>query len=232
MVSMFKPLLTAGLFVAGMSLASAAVMPMTYDFEDGDTNGWGVNSRRNKPTVVTDGSNKYLELKSTLITSSTSKNGKRLIAHKHFDNVDLSAYTNISGKIMVDPSTDKNIHFRVGFGNEDFDGYYAVTPVIVPKDGNWYDFSFDISEDNFAFGGWNDDPGATFAEVLAKLSEIRIFHHVIGGYNGGESLNAQVGVDDITLSASVSNVPVPAAAWLMLSGLIGLGGVSARKRNA
>ena len=56
------------------------------------------------------------------------------------------------------------------------------------------------------------------------------FSQAIGPINGVDLLAGEVLIDDVYLG--VQAVPVPAAAWLFGSALLGLGGLARKKRAA
>ncbi len=238
MINVVKPLLIPGLIMLGMSTASAAmVMPMTSDFENGTDNmGW-TNATDAPPVVITGDTNNYLQIQSFFNASSKASTGNKRITFYNQDDDengyvskwsgDYSSIESIAGKVMNDASSDGDLYLRLGLKGTS--GYwYSNAAVVVPNDGDWYDFSFSLSDDFTDQAG----SGSAFSEELLAIESIRLTHNQAGGFWGGESMTATVGFDDIAAVGSVSNVPLPAAAWFMLSGLAGLGGVSFRSRKA
>lgn len=85
----------------------------------------------------------------------------------------------------------------------------------------------DVSLTNNFESGIGGSVGAGYAELM--LADMVTGWYTI--YVGGGD-HAQIGgLYDVSISANVSAVPVPAAAWLFASGLLGLIGVARKKRN-
>lgn len=83
--------------------------------------------------------------------------------------------------------------------------------------GSWVSYSISLNESGWFKGG----VAATQADmmtVLASLDTLRIRGEYISGSDTGR-------LDNVSLTA----VPVPAAAWLFASGLIGLSGLARRR---
>jgi len=87
------------------------------------------------------------------------------------------------------------------------------------------------------FGGYNPNLGntftiATFDDGVADISDLTgIFSNIVwSGFNPGVSFTASYFNHSIVLNATTAPVPVPAAAWLFGTGLLGLFGSKRRKR--
>ncbi len=88
-----------------------------------------------------------------------------------------------------------------------------------------------------SFGAYNPNLGntftiATFDDGVADLSDLTgIFSNIVwSGFNPGVSFTASYFDHSIVLNATTAPVPVPAAAWLFGTGLLGLLGSARRKR--
>jgi hypothetical protein len=100
--------------------------------------------------------------------------------------------------------------------------FYASDATTILVGTGWNDISATLSEADFVVLGGVGNP-----DFSTSGSPIR-FGYVTrnGGSNTGRTLQSVGGVDNW----SVSVVPVPAAAWLFGSGLIGLIGIARRKK--
>ena len=112
---------------------------------------------------------------------------------------------------------------RFRYQNATFNGWhYSLTDTIVNDTWNSYSVTFDTTWTNAEaeLNGWvQESLSPDFATLWDDVygSEVRIL--------GNNQLNMVAGIDNY--SASV--VPVPAAVWLMLSGLVGLVAVARKK---
>jgi len=242
-----KPIAIAGVLVAGMSSASAELVVPGFmnDFEAGDSSGWTIAERpqvgdgATRPEVKNElNGNKYLEYTSTGSRNS-SANRRVAFYNKTTWAGDYSDIDAITGRVFATSPTEDFIYLRLGFhGNDDL-YYSSKDPFQVATDGEWNDFSFSLKSSDYYVQGpgqWDAWKGSTFVaseegSFQAAISNIHEFKFVSNKaypqWGSVDAIAATVGVDDIT--ANVSAVPVPGAAWLMVSGLLGLAGMSSRK---
>ncbi len=264
-------LVITGVFVAGISTASAALIApgMIDDFQDGTTSGWINGARiisKNPPKVKQNGDNYYLEVKSF---GAKEANSRMAVFSENYnwslnppplnpDYIPLNGdtpglgpneskwagdYSNIArieGRAMATSDTEDQLHLRLGISNwfsyfydpsgEQGAFYFSKSAVEIATDGEWHDFSFDISATNFKIN--EDEFGANrpFADVIKDVSGIRFLSHKEGGFFAADQIKATLALDDIT-AIGTSTVPLPGAAWLMISGLLSLGGLSSYKRR-
>ena len=86
--------------------------------------------------------------------------------------------------------------------------------------------SLEVRRNNFE-SGIGGSVGAGYAELMLAYMVTGWYTIYVGGGD-----HAQIGgLYDVSISANVSAVPVPAAAWLFASGLLGLIGVARKKRS-
>ncbi len=249
MKTIFAPLSVLAL---ALTSASALALPMT-DFEDGTLSGWHKGSAAAIPMEVgteADG-NKYLRYISN--GPDAPEHDKRvtfMAGNDYRGNYNAMGAKTIRTRMKNNGPVE--LSMQAAFGNTlaGLRTRYSTEAVIVPADGEWYDVVFDLESNLHMVGiGGHGKSSAAFsaAEVLGNISSLRFLHGVLGevylarrgpfdGYNAGEEVVADLWVDDIEVSTlaadyvspDVSAVPLPAAAWLFLSGITGL--VVSRKR--
>ena len=117
----FSTALLAAVFAAVLTLNAGAqpVAGFTVDFEDGDTQGFGVGGAGQQPTVVDDGSgNQVLQ---NISVGGAGPNSAQLIQNETdaFTGDFLSAgITGISASVRVDPTSDGPLFLRLSFTND------------------------------------------------------------------------------------------------------------------
>ncbi len=116
-----------------------------------------------------------------------------------------------NGGVNVSENSISMTGFNVGFGSVAFNGYH-----FFDTNGTIDDFtSVTVTSQNII---GQDRINFSADDIWINMSGLSLY-----GSNGFLDL-------DFTTSASVSTVPVPAAAWLFGSGLLGLAGLARRKK--
>lgn len=256
----FAPLAMAGVFIAGISTASAGLITpgMMDDFQDGKTAGWTNGARvltEHPSHVENDGGNYYLSTEA-LGTPGKGKpphNRRMTVFNASYDwsnetEPGLGPHTSkwagdytdiikVEGKAMA--SGDDTISLRLGLGNFNLgagglhsDGVYYISNTVfeIATDSVWNDFSFDLKASDFVETPLNDPTGVSFDDLIKNVDQIRFVSNQDVIFFGGDDVKAVLGLDDIK-AVGTTVVPLPGAVWLMISGLLGLSGLSSYKRS-
>jgi hypothetical protein len=133
---------------------------------------------------------------------------------------DWSAYDNGAGSVSADltiitangPHTEGVEFFISGPGGE---ASFRFPTSAGPSVGTWTTYTLPISQSD-----WN----ITSGNWTSLLSDVQVFRIDLEFISGTEV----TGLDNVRLAA----VPVPAAVWLFGSGLLGLGGISRRRKTS
>ncbi len=219
--------------------ASAGVV-LTSDFNVDDTMGWkrGINSHT-KPTVKQDAGNYYLEVESFGHRSNEGDTDSRMV---FFNKSSWSGdYSNVSAiTTSMKNIGDTPLQMRIAVQNADSFSAVSSDSVELAADGLWHDISFNLSVDDMNLvKNVDHETGETtfgaFTDIISNVNKFQIMHATFGdGFWGTDEIVAKIGVDDIQTIGEVEAlkaVPLPGAAWLMISGLLSLGGFSSYKRS-
>jgi hypothetical protein len=260
MIKTIKPLLISSIFIAGISTASAALIDpaLMNDFEDGSVSGWTAGDKSLDkgllPQVVSENGNKYLKIQA-FANDNGKRNGanrrmaffnKSYTAHKVRKDYtsdwagDYSNISAISGDFKASSTEESVLYLRLNFIGHDGKFYSSKDPFVLNTDDQWNNFSFALNAENFFVNAANDGLGdagedfktvgaAQFAAAITGVEEIKfVSNKDYPQWSDVDVVRADLGVDNLKV---VSAVPVPGAVWLMISGLVGLGSFSAKKRH-
>ncbi len=193
------------------------------DFEDGTTEGWGKGSAAVNPITVeteADG-NKYLKFISHGGNPNTEDPDTKITLHnetgKWRGNYNAKGATAISARFKNMGTEPVEMH--AAFGNTLADlrsRYVVITGVVIPADGEWHDASFSLADVQMVPLGGHGKSSATFSaqETLGNVKSVRFTQGALGevtgqghagddapytGWNSGETINADLWIDDIKL---------------------------------
>lgn len=209
--------------VALIFASSVHAAPVFFDdFEDGDANGWSVFATGSGSTGV------EVNNGSMRAFAAQTQSGQNSLS-RDFSYADDSLLS-FEMQVIANPSTgaESSGGVRISFLNSfnieiDSLSFVNSTDGALPANGFFIDETlnqFSNTMANFAaFGGLNDT-SAVATMSLEFFAEARRSACCFA--------NSKVWFDNVTVSA----VPVPAAAWLFGSGLLGLIGVAKRKKAA
>ncbi len=151
---------------------------------------------------------------------------------------------------------DDPLYMRVGFTTRAIEEWHFAasdTSLELPADGQWYDLSFAIDKENITpFFGSEEECCFTewdFDEVVGGVNQLKFHNGKEAHFWAGDRVKSKLGVDDIRVSsevlqsislsenavgntaADVTTVPIPAAAWLFLTAVLGVTGISKKHNN-
>lgn len=255
MNNLLKPAIAIAAALFSVS-ATATVLPMT-DFENGTLSGWHIGTRGDGSIALSVGAeadgNRYLEYDASGGPDDESRIAL-MAGDEYLGNWNQKGIKSLSVRMKNNSTKTLTMHTSFGNSYSDLRTRYATAGVDVVNDGQWHDVVFSLTNDmHLVSKGGHGKSSADFtvAEAMGNVVGLRFTHGVFGevytarrgpfeGYNAGESLTAQLWIDDIQFSTDayassvalneVSAVPVPAAAWLFTSALAGL--AVSRKRAA
>ena len=207
----------AFLVVLGLLIAPASVFAVslgqTDDFEDGTVQGWveGAPSP-NMPTNISDGGplgagDNYLEN----ISTGGFGAGSRLVMfnQSQWQNGYLAAGVTRIEADMANfgaSALSMRISIEQSFGNI----FASTNAVNLPADGLWYSVAFNLTASDMSLV----NGVLSLSDVLAGVDEMRILSAAGGPTNLGDSIVANLGVDNIRA------VPAPGAISLLALGFI------------
>lgn len=207
--------IAALLFVAAR--ADAVSLGQIDDFEDGTTADWteGVPSP-NPPVNVPDGGplgdgDAWLQN----VSSGGSGPGSSLVMF----NFEQWAGDYLAAGVSAIEADLANfgaepLYMRIAFEGEGGTQYGSTDAFVLPADGAWHHVRFDLLAVAVIAGS------DTLEDVLASVTTLRILSAEDGPGWAGDRIVATLGVDNIQ---AVAAVPAPAALWLLIGALAGLG---------
>lgn len=247
-----KLLLLSSILTAGISTASANVISsdLASDFEGGLLDGWtGGEASKDKgllPGLMGEGDNTYLQVRA-LANDNGKKSGanRRIAFFNQSENWvgDYSNITAIKGDFKATSADKDALFMRLNFVGADEKKYSSKNAFQLDTDGSWQTFTFGLDADSFFVQGDEDELGedgadfqsvsaAQFALAILDIEELKfVSNEDYPQWSGVDVVRADLGVDNLAVVSNVSNVPLPGAAWLMISGLLGLGGITSKKRS-
>ncbi len=251
-------LLVSCFCLSGSASAVTVHSALHNDFEDGSSHGWkkGAGSSQDQwPTVEQEANgNHYLKINSHGKGGGRSPSSRMtFINETEWRGNFLAAGVNSVKTRMKNMGSDP-LHMRIGFTTRAIEEWHfgaSKDYLLLPADGQWYDLSFAITEEYITpfLGSEGSEccfPEWTFNELVAGNNQLKFHSGKEAHFWGGDRVASELWVDDIrvsdevlqaiSLSSSsplqpdVSAVPLPAAAWLFISGITGLIGLQHRKK--
>ena len=253
MTKTIKSVFLSGIMLAGMhsAWASSAIQAgVMFDFEDGLSHGWIAGQASEDegllPSVTMDESGNHYFKYQAYGTEFGRKSGpNRRMAFFNKSSYIMGDYSDIpsvSADFMASSSTEDKLYLRLNFEGNDGRFYSSKNAQILDTDGVWRKLSFSLSADEYyvndevedEFGSEGDlfkpVDDAAFADAIKHIHEFKIVsNEEYPQWSAVDVVKATVGMDNFTLNAKVSAVPVPAAVWFMVSGLLGLRAFSSKK---
>lgn len=213
-------LILMSFLITSLSYAASAV------FDDFNTslNGWGPNTTETNVSLSPFGGNPDGYLLTDNIGDSTVFGAVGSVnTGADYSGVFADGLWTVSVDLQFIRGEFTDAWLRYRYQDSSNNGWhYSLTDNIVNGVWDSYSVTFDTSWSNAeaVLNGWvQEDPGLDFAALWDDVytSEVRIL--------GNNQLNMVAGIDNYRASV----VPVPAAVWLMLSGLVGLVAVARKK---
>jgi len=195
----FYTLFLIGFLLVKITNTTAQTLGQTDTFQDGTLNSWTSGQKNPNPPV-------------NISTGGPQGNGDRYMR------ATSSGGSSAGSKlVLIDTTQWKGNYIAAGIGNihmflknEDSSALQmriaifsvsgncsSVNPVSVPVGSGWIAVNFPLSPSSLTGGAVNT--------ILSNVTEIRLLHRTTPG-TMGDVIVAQLGIDDITASASPTNV--------------------------
>lgn len=206
-MSLFAFFVTA--FV-GISAQADVTKGQLDDFEDGTTQGWqealGGLPSPNPPTNVATGGpdgagDNYLQNISAGIGKGAKQTQFNIQPQWTGDYIAVGV-KKICAHAKVEATSDQALSMRAGFQTAESKRFVSLTPVVVPKDGNWYEVTLPISSSSLVPVGF---PTPIYNQVMSNVNHFRIFHSETAAFQGAE-LAATAGLDNIRAWGSTGDI--------------------------
>jgi hypothetical protein len=257
MKNKYKNILIIIALINGVATSSASIIQpgMIDDFEDGTTQSWIKGIEIPKASILppknianADESNRYLQVQSLgrrIADPGARDAHSRMVVFNETDWAgDYTGITSINAMMKATSTTEDYLYMRLAIFDEDVSGipqsrYVSSDPQLLKTDGNWHPVSLTLAtEDLTRFRGQKNAE-----DVLKNVSHLRFLSSKDQAAAWQvDKIQATLGIDDITAMVGsmpraaetipdVSAVPLPASVWLMISGIVGLIGMSPFKRQ-
>lgn len=224
-------MLTTVLFFSWLSTASA--VQVINDFEDGTLQGWRQGRRAVDPlTIATEANgNKYMVLESFGPRSGRHPDPNSKIASFGGDQWEGTVFNgmNVFFADMINFG-DTDVPITIAIADKDgFTSYTSNKSVVLEANGEWTHIEFQMVAEDFDAHALDTNlfPETPFDIGLEYTSLFRIYSAEDGFHP--DKIVAKLGLDNLGVAqVDLSEVPVPAAFWLFVSGVIGLRGIATR----
>lgn len=199
-LSIFMALVTFG---AANSVCSAAVAVDPHGFDDTDLGGWTTGAAFAPPKLETRGG-PLGDSDPFLLVSGAGGNGPGSVVALYNEQSnwigDFDGITGLSVDLL-NPSTSNPLEIRlVVFGpTSTSNRWTSVDSNAVQNDGQWQNYFFPIDQQSLTSVLGN----ASFDEVISGATRLMIRHDPGTPSSGGAPIQAQLGVDNIGLVASL-----------------------------
>jgi len=201
------------LALTGVSQAAIVDIAVNGDFETGDFSGWTqFPSAGTTQTIITPGS------------SSTYAANLNISGAGAVNNV-LKQQRLLDGTGQLGPGDEINFSFDYRGSSAD-GGILFVKSICETATATCGDF---LEAPLFGAADWTTVTGTTFTLGANATAYTLEFAAVCGA---AQNCLADFDIDNVVITADIAPIPVPAAAWLFGSALLGLGGAARRKRQA
>jgi len=205
-----------------LGLAASPVHAITIgqvdDFQDATTQGWATGGGPNPPVnVITGGPQGAGDAFLQLTSSGVSGPGGKLVG---FNQLQWTGDYSSAGVnlLTIDLNNLGVTDLVVRLAINGAGGQFSTTAgALLAIGSGWGSYAFAVDAN-----AWTSVGGSDINATLGAVSMLRIVSATNPSFQG-DKIDAMLGVDNI------SAVPVPAAAWLFGSGLIGLLGAARRK---
>jgi hypothetical protein len=229
--------------LTGASSVSASVIQsgLIDDFENGTTQSWVKGIEQSKAAILppknmanADESNRYLEVQSiggTDDSAAREAHSRMVIFNESQWAGDYTGIATITASMKATSITEEYLYMRLAIFDEKVSGesqsrYVSSNAQLLKADGSdWQTLTFSLApKDLTQFRGEKQAE-----EVLKNVSQLRF----LSSKNEAKAwdvdkIAATLAIDNI---AAVTTVPLPGAAWLMISGVLGLVRMSSSKRQ-
>lgn len=235
-----KLICLSALLLCSMTVSATVILPgMMDDFENGTTDSWvrgplGGSNLAPINLANVDESNRYLKVQSYGGEPNQEAGSRMVFFNENQWAGDYSAIGSISISMKAESLTEESLYMRLAIYDMATSGVYSryvsSDAQQLKADGEWHIITLSLlAEDLTRFRG---EESAT--DVLTNVSHLRILSSQdnISGW-GVDKISATLSLDNITavsIPETVSQVPVPASIWLMLSGLLALTRMSLQKK--
>ena len=198
------------ILTSNIAYADVINSELINDFEDGSTHGWkkgaGEKNPDLLPKVVNESTgNQYLEV----IAIGGGTTGKVSSSQMSFINeTEWRGNYHVAevGSVQVSMKNmgTEPLYMRLGFTTRAIEEWHFAgshTPLVLPADGQWYDLSFAITEDEITpFLGNEGEccfPEWDFNEVIAGINQLKFFSGKTAHFWNGDRVTSTLGVDDV-----------------------------------
>lgn len=196
--------------------ASAITLGQIDTFQDGTTLSWihGAPTSSNPPVNVPGGGPGGVVDSFLLNTASGAigPGGRVAVLNREQWTGDYNAAGVTSIFANLANFGDEMLFIRVALFSETGSILASTDAFMLPADGTWYDATFDLAASALTVASGS----ASVEESLSAITEIRFVSRQLDAGWIGDMQAASLGIDN------VSAVPLPGAAWLLLSGIAAL----------
>jgi len=181
--------------------ASGVTLGQRDDFQDGTTQGWGGGANpTNQPSGGPNGAgDRFLQITST----GGAGSGSRLATFNNIQWAGNYVAAGVDGiRVHLRNQSSSTLQMRIVIFSANGTRFTSRVPATLPPDNTWREVTFSLREADVV----NVFGPESYADVITNVERIMIRHDADPPSEGGDPIQAQLGIDNVTAIALTETI--------------------------